>query len=829
MVLTFPFLGLEKTGGGGDTDVEITIKNVKYDETTGLNGTRNFLATGSGQPLNVLELKQAEDFQVRSIDKYYNLIETIELSSSTPNVKKILSDFGELIFKVGEVFNKKSESELVNNIFPEFKKYKTAAPTSLENKFYHLKDIITDDEEVRKKFIDFVIESVEKWSTEWKQLGVDFFSSREASDNGFDIDDEPALKNEIKGGKYKGFLVGRAEKYGYTYGSGGAVSIGERNRYTKENIDVFRKVFTNDLDKDDPKYFRGFRPGDIAEWTNPTGFFVVNRWYNIKNKKNTGVRLEKDEVLTQTGYELTVWGNGNLAITINDMKKILLESEVSFNEMLKTKQEHLETYRKVIEDEYSAAKNDQILIDLYQELTNLFSVLDKTSYGSENEATCKNDLNILKNYESPTADSDQEKIQKKFATEISQKKQEINNRLAVLGQKPDLQVLINAAVNEDYGQGQLSDERKKIFTDHKASITTEAILTEIKELIKLLVQAEENMDTGTSKDLLNKLKNEYQNGSGDKKTTYTIVNQVDNKWVDRKITDLESGQENPLTKKRDELLVKHNNSPEAQAIFGHSVLDSVAALEEAEKLWSKVKEAQGKNDTDASLLSLLQDYQKATTGDKNKAWTAVNSHNKQAEAAIKHLQKADQSREEVVKGIQNAKDENELTTAYNQAKNSKLYQQGGKSKTIIDNLNERKKVCFQIAKDASISNENKTFLQTALIKLIPETIKNDTDETKLTELETKLQAFQTARENEEKGKVYQKYKSTIDAVLKEIREEKQRYQQTKQDSSDNSQNDNKPSGFPIWAIGLIIVGIIAVVGLAIYYFQRSSQKNIDEE
>ncbi|CAG8842506.1 25201_t:CDS:2, partial [Racocetra persica] len=193
---------------------------------------------------------------------------------------------------------------------------------------------------------------------------------------------------------------------------------------------------------------------------------------------------------------------------------------------------------------------------------------------------------------------------------------------------------------------------------------------------------------------------------------------------DRKITDLESGQENPLTKKRDELLAKYNNSTEAQAIFGHSVLDS---------------EARDKNDTDASF------------------------HNKQAEEAIKHLQKADQSREEVVKGFQDAKDENELTTAYNQAKNSKLYQQGGKSKAIIDNLNQRKLVCFQIAKDTSISNENKIFLQAALIKLIPETIKNDTDETKLTELETKLQAFQTARENEEKGKAYQKYKSTIDA------------------------------------------------------------------
>ncbi|CAG8709106.1 4126_t:CDS:2, partial [Racocetra persica] len=452
-----------KNRGGGDADIEVTIKNVKYDEAVGLHGTRNFLAMGSGSaPLNVLELEKDQDFQVESFKDSggnirHNLFSAIELSGGLPDVKKIVIDQSD----------KKNESELVDTL-AKIKKYKTATPGSLENKFYELKDIITDDREVKEKIVDPLVKLIEEIIPEYKKVGV-------------------------------GFSVSRAEKYEYTKDSLGAAMIEKGERYTKDNIDKFRKFFTNDLDKDDPKYFR-------------------------EQKKSTGIEIKEGEDYTRTYYELVFWKS--VGITVPKIKEIILDSEVSFNETLdKSKKEHLYAYKKVIEIEFPTVKNDQTLLDSYQELTKLFSVLDKASYTSESKSTCENDLSILKKYESPTANSDQEKIKKKFATEISQKKQEINNRLAVLNSGSNLQAAITAAINEDYGQGQLSDERKKIFTDHKASITTEAILTEIKELIKLLVRAEENMDTGTSKDLLNKLKNEYQNDSGDKKTAYTIVNQ----------------------------------------------------------------------------------------------------------------------------------------------------------------------------------------------------------------------------------------------------------------------------------------------------------------
>ncbi|CAG8778988.1 11366_t:CDS:2, partial [Ambispora leptoticha] len=55
----------------------------------------------------------------------------------------------------------------------------------------------------------------------------------------------------------------------------------ESNRYIKDNIDIFREFFTNDTDQSDPKYFRGFRPGDINKL--PNGKFVsTNHMKDIK-------------------------------------------------------------------------------------------------------------------------------------------------------------------------------------------------------------------------------------------------------------------------------------------------------------------------------------------------------------------------------------------------------------------------------------------------------------------------------------------------------------------------------------------------------------------
>src|SRR4051812_11153323 len=89
---------------------------------------------------------------------------------------------------------------------------------------------------------------------------------------------------------------------------------------------------------------------------------------------------------------------------------------------------------------------------LHHKLTDLFSVLD-TSYVSESKENCEVGLNILKNYESPTTNSDEEAIKNKFFTEISTKKPEITNQIKAL-----LSAAIDAAANENYGEGQLSDE-----------------------------------------------------------------------------------------------------------------------------------------------------------------------------------------------------------------------------------------------------------------------------------------------------------------------------------------------------------------------------------
>ncbi|CAG8455887.1 2008_t:CDS:2 [Ambispora gerdemannii] len=328
---------------------------------------------------------------------------------------------------------------------------------------------------------------------------------------------------------------------------------------------------------------------------------------------------------------------------------------------------------------------------------------------------------------------------------------------------------IDAATNEDYGSGSLSPERKRIFTTYRSQIGTLSLLTEIKELIKSLVKAEKfiaefkNLDKMAS---ATKLKEEYRNGSGDKKSAYAIVNQVDN-------------QKDPqilLAESRTQLKTKYANDTVAQAIFDNEVLDSAAALQAAEKLLIKVREAEAKNDVDASLLTLLQ---------------AVNSHNQQAETALAHLQKVNQSREEIVKTLQEAKNEN-----------SELYKQGGKTKKVIRSLRQRKQVSFRLDQE-NFSTENKVFLQTALVKLIPETIKDDNDEKGLTELENQLKTFQTTSESEEKGQIYQKYKKTIDQLLTEIRQEKQRYQQTKlQDSNEeqkptvDNQNPSSDSRLP---------------------------------
>jgi hypothetical protein len=126
---------------------------------------------------------------------------------------------------------------------------------------------------------------------QWKTVGLKTLNEVHiAQENGFDVIANLSLKHEIKGGKYKGFPITSPEKYKIvetsTFGfSGVSSNVVDKNRYTKDNIDMFRNFFTNDLGQSDPKYFRGFRPGDIKHLSN--GKFVsVNHQADIRDKSD---------------------------------------------------------------------------------------------------------------------------------------------------------------------------------------------------------------------------------------------------------------------------------------------------------------------------------------------------------------------------------------------------------------------------------------------------------------------------------------------------------------------------------------------------------------
>lgn len=812
---------------GVDNEIEFTLKNLKYDEGFRF-GTLGLAVAGTAADTLFLSQGNFDGFEVFKCKtgNKYRLSQIIELSSKfSTDIKKTLCDFLDLRWKI----TKAEDDEQIARFVPKIKSWQNA-PSSLKQKFYQLKNINDDSEEVKKICSDFLrqIQDLD----EWKKVGIKTLTEAwTAQQNGFDIIDVPSLRSQITPqGKYRGFPIASEEKRPTVIIGSQVNSIGSENRYTKDNIDFFRDFFTNDKDQTEPKYFRGFRPGDIKRASSGK-FMSVNHKADIRDKKKYEWEIKNNEDFTRTYYEFKSYSESNNRVYSNELLEIILGDE-SFDEIQtkqsKTKKECLDIYWEWKKEFWSS--DSKSFKETYQKLTDLFSVLDN-SYVNQSKNHCEAGLNILQNYESPDDNSDEKSIKDKFASEIDAKKTEITNRMKEIHSEA-----INAAANEDYGSGSLNPERKKIFTTYRNQIETDTILTEIKELIKLLVKGEKiipEVNRLTKMILANKLKEEYQNGKEDKKTAYTIVNQVDNQWVDQVIADLgKFTKKDPTTllaERRTRLQSKYNNSAVAQAVFGNDILDSVAALEEAEKLLIKVEEAGSQNDTNASLLTFLVNYQKAQEGTiKNKAWQAVNSFNQQAEVAIKHLQKNDQSREEIIRTIQEAKNESELEAAYSQVQNSQLYQQGGKSKTVIDNLKQRKKVLFEIKKDSSISAENKTFLQTVLIKLIPETIQNDQDEQKLTELENELKNFLNASEGEgEKEKIYKKYKKIIDQILAEISQEKQRYQQTKQKDISGENGDGtsqKPKGIPNWVWGFIIIGVIAAGGIIAYIIRRNSRK-----
>ncbi|MCE8163289.1 MAG: hypothetical protein I3273_03875 [Candidatus Moeniiplasma glomeromycotorum] len=811
---------------GVATEIEFTLKNLKYDEFKGFK----FVSVGSllsGGAIKEFLSLSPEDFEAEifesKLGKTTFLTQNIELSEIySDNVRKNFTDFRDLVQKI----TKAVEDKNVDRFISEVEKWSNATSPSLEYQFYNLKNITEGlKEEVKEKCQEFLKEIRDL--SEWKSIGIETIAEAQVvKENGFDIIADPGLKTQIRDRKYRGFPIASTEKYE-------SVNFGSKiisNRYTKDNIEHFRNFFTNNPSQTDPQYFRGFRPGDI--WQLPDGKFVsIDHWADIQDKTGNRWEIKKLEDLPRVYYEMKTFDKQD-KLTTNNLVKIILEAGDLIG---KTKKEILDNLFKWTQElGYHENKHSK---SIRQKFTDLFWVLDRSFVG-ENRENCETASNTLKTYESlPDNQWLENKIKNRYSSEIETKKNEITDRMEVL-----FQADIDVAANENYGSGQLNSERKKIFTTYRSQIDTLPLLAEIKELIKSLVKAEKailefkNLDQMT---LVKKLKEEYQQGSGDKKTAYTIVNQVDNQWVDRIITELGTiKKKDPqilLAESRTRLKLKYANDAVAQAIFDNQVLDSAEALQQTEKLLIKVREAQSKKDPDASLLTLLQGYQAAETNTpKNKAWQAVNGYNQQAEVALTHLQKRNQFREEVAKTLQEAKNESELETAYNRIKNSELYKQGGKSRKVIKNLWRRKQVSFQLNQE-NIPAENKNFLSVALVKLIPETVKDDNGEQELTKLENSLKTFKNAPESEEKGQIYQKYKKTIDQVLNEISQEKQRYQQAKHQTDDeqnigDNQNSSSDSRLPDWVWGLVIMGVVVVIGTVflssiLYFYQRSKRRN----
>jgi hypothetical protein len=123
-------------------------------------------------------------------------------------------------------------------------------------------------------------------------------------------------------------------------------------------------------------------------------------------------------------------------------------------------------------------------------------------------------------------------------------------------------------------------------------------------------------------------------------------------------------------------------------------------------------------------------------------------------------------------------------------------------------------------------------LQTALVKLIPDTIKDDNDEQELTDLENKLKIFQNDSKDEEKAKIYKEYKTFIDQILTEISQERQRFQQAKSDlgiSESSNTNQGQQNRLPSWSWAIIIVGSIIAIGTIILFTIKSFQESSEKE
>ncbi|CAG8455872.1 2007_t:CDS:2 [Ambispora gerdemannii] len=241
---------------GTNTEIEFTLKNLKYNEKEG------FSFGGTAGAADTLFLN-ANDFEV-----------------------EVYKDKKEKEYKYSSSIA--GDEEAITSFVSEIESYQNATPGSLKQKLYQLKNINDDFEKV-KDICEKYLKEIQDLN-QWKTVGIKTPNEVNiAQENGFDIIANSSLKNEIKEGKYKGFSIASPEKYKVvetnSFSFNSSLNVVDRNRYTKDNIDMFRDFFTNDLSQSDPKYFRGFRPGDIKQLSD--GKFVsVNHQADVQNKKD---------------------------------------------------------------------------------------------------------------------------------------------------------------------------------------------------------------------------------------------------------------------------------------------------------------------------------------------------------------------------------------------------------------------------------------------------------------------------------------------------------------------------------------------------------------
>src|SRR5436309_1881658 len=131
-------------------DLTIKINKDKYKNSTGINPHKNReietnVKIKNQYGGNVTELKREASFS-------FHIQQASEFNNVANNVKEIFDDFHNLIWQIQKAIG----DEQITNFIPKLEKYQNATTSSLEGKFYRLKNINDGEEKVKKICQDFL-------------------------------------------------------------------------------------------------------------------------------------------------------------------------------------------------------------------------------------------------------------------------------------------------------------------------------------------------------------------------------------------------------------------------------------------------------------------------------------------------------------------------------------------------------------------------------------------------------------------------------------------------------------------------------------------------